>query len=134
MLVLAALSNIDVVGWTCFLLGIGVLLTGVIKGTLIDHDVATKDAKKKIEEAAKKIDETKTHITLTTAEGLPAGGADAQVSAAQDSADEARSALEQVGDIVGALPEKLRFSGLLVLIGTVLMSVATIQFGHISLF
>jgi len=50
------------------------------------------------------------------------------------SADAAKSALEQVQGIVGALPENLRFAGLLVLIGTLLISVATVQFGHISLF
>jgi hypothetical protein len=46
----------------------------------------------------------------------------------------AKSALEQIGGIVGSLPEHLRFAGLLVLVGTVLVSVATIQFGGTSLF
>jgi hypothetical protein len=32
------------------------------------------------------------------------------------------------------LPENLRFSGMLVLVGAVLISIATIQFGGVSLF
>jgi hypothetical protein len=39
-----------------------------------------------------------------------------------------------VQGIVAALPENLRFAGLLVLVGTVLMGVATIQFGGVSPF
>ena len=54
--------------------------------------------------------------------------------AAKGKTEAAKSALEQVGSIVASLPENLRFAGLLVLVGAVLMSVATIQFGGTSLF
>ena len=55
-------------------------------------------------------------------------------ASAQTTAAEAKNTLEEIGGIVGALPENLRFAGLLILVGTVLMSVATVQFGGHSLF
>jgi hypothetical protein len=134
-LLVAALSNIDVIVWLCFVLGVLVLGTGVVKGFVLDRaDASVKKAKSKIDHAKSKIDETKNHIQAAGVEGIV--GVDAQTSAANASAsaDEARSALQEVGDIITALPENLRFSGLLVLIGTVLIGVATIQFGQVSLF
>ncbi|HET9287130.1 MAG TPA: hypothetical protein VFO26_06185 [Gaiella sp.] len=56
------------------------------------------------------------------------------VAAAGASTEAASSALEQVQGIVAALPENLRFAGLLILVGAVLMGVATVQFGDVSLF
>ena len=134
-MLVAALSNIDVIGWLCFVLGLFVLGTGVVKGFVLDRaDASIKKAKSKIDHAKSKIDETKNHIQAAGVDGIV--GADAQTSAAtaSASADDAKSALQEVGDIITALPENLRFSGLLVLIGTVLIGVATIQFGHVSLF
>ena len=45
-----------------------------------------------------------------------------------------KSALDEVSGIVAALPENLRFAGLLILVGAALMSVATVQFGGHSIF
>lgn len=59
---------------------------------------------------------------------------DAAVSDAKEKGAEAQSVLQEIGSIVSALPENLRFAGLLVLVGTVLMSVATTQFGGHALF
>ncbi|WP_324652017.1 hypothetical protein [Georgenia sp. H159] len=53
---------------------------------------------------------------------------------ASASAETASSAIEQVGSVISSLPERLRFAGLLVLVGTVLISVGTVQFGGTSLF
>ena len=101
---------------------------------------APEKAKHTLEEASRRIDETKEHIDRTTAAmegGLESAGATEAMSAGQaagTSADAAKSALEQVEGIIGALPENLRFAGVLVLVGTVLIGVATIQFGGTSLF
>jgi len=48
--------------------------------------------------------------------------------------ESASSTLKELSGIVGALPERTRFAGLLILVGTLLISVATIQFGGTSLF
>ena len=135
-MVLAALKNADAVAWISFGLGVVVLLAGAIVGLLTSLKTAPEKAKEKIDEAKSKLDETKSNLAAATGpEGVAAGaGGGAATDAAATSADAAKSALEQVGDIVGSLPENLRFAGLLVLIGAVLMSVATIQFGGTSIF
>jgi H+/Cl- antiporter ClcA len=139
-------GNADTVAWLCFIVGLLALLTGGVLGVVITLKKAPADAKAKLDEAKSKIDDAKGHLDQaqshlqTTGEGIAlAAGAQASdvqasASAAATSADAAKSAIEQVESIIGSLPENLRFAGLLVLIGTVLMSVATIQFGGISLF
>jgi flagellar basal body-associated protein FliL len=146
IVIVAALKNADAVAWVCLIVGLLVLLAGVGGGlwtSLSKTPAAAKDkvdeAKASIAEAKSMIEETRNHIASTRAGVERSAGGDraaATSSAAQatSSADAAQSALEQVEGIVGALPENLRFAGLLVLIGTVLMSVATIQFGGVSLF
>jgi len=121
---------------------VGLLLlgAGVWMGFKTSLTEAPETAKHKLEEASRRIDETKEHIDRTTAAmegGLESAGATEAMSAGQaagTSADAAKSALEQVEGIIGALPENLRFAGVLVLVGTVLIGVATIQFGGTSLF
>lgn len=127
----------DAVGWICLLVGIAVLGAGVWIGFRTGVTQAPEKAKEKLAEASQKIDEAKEHIERTTAAtegGLESAGPAEAGAAAGSSADAAKSALEQVQGIIGALPENLRFAGVLVLVGTVLMSVATIQFGGTSLF
>jgi hypothetical protein len=130
----------DAVGWICLVIGILVLGAGVFTGLKTSLTEAPEKAKDKLDEASQKIDEAKEHIDRTTAAmegGLEAAGATEARSAGQaagTSADAAKSALEQVEGIVGALPENLRFAGVLVLVGTALIGVATIQFGGTSLF
>jgi Sec-independent protein translocase protein TatA len=135
-----ASSQADAVGWVCLVIGILVLGAGVFTGLQTSLTEAPEKAKDKLDEASQKIDEAKEHIDRTTAAmegGLEAAAATEARSAGQaagTSADAAKSAIEQVEGIVGALPENLRFAGVLVLVGTVLIGVATIQFGGTSLF
>lgn len=122
------------------MIGILVLGAGVFTGLRTSLSEAPGKAKDKLDEASQKIAEAKEHIDRTTEamEGGMAAAVSAEArsagEAAGTSADAAKSAIEQVEGIVGALPENLRFAGVLVLVGTVLIGVATIQFGGTSLF
>jgi Sec-independent protein translocase protein TatA len=135
-----ASAQADAVGWICLVIGILVLGAGVFTGLRTSLSEAPGKAKDKLDEASQKIAEAKEHIDRTTEamEGGMAAAVSAEArsagEAAGTSADAAKSAIEQVEGIVGALPENLRFAGVLVLVGTVLIGVATIQFGGTSLF
>lgn len=133
-MLLATIKNADIVGWVCLIVGIAVLVSGLVIGLVVSLKTAPTAEKQKIDEAKAKIEEAKAHIESAASPNLEAGGAAAAADAATASADAAKSALEQVQGIVGSLPENLRFAGMLVLVGAVLMSVATIQFGGVSLF
>lgn len=119
------------------LIGIGVYL-GVkyqVKATSQEAQQQLASAKENIQDAHSRIDEVRDVVARPNLEA--AGGAEAMADAASraaDSTEKAKSALEQVGSIIGSLPENMRFSGMLVLVGTLLVSVATIQFGGTSLF
>ncbi len=142
----AAVTQADIVAWTCFVVGIALLAGGVYLGLRIStrgvHEKA-EEARAKADEAQARLAEARGHIEQTSAavaasslEGVGASteAATEAVEAAGASAEEATSALEQVQGIIAALPENLRFAGLLILVGTVLMGVATVQFGKVSLF
>lgn len=137
-MVLIAVSNSEFIGYACFIVGAVVLLTGVavglftslkgpVKGTTDDAREKLQTARTALEVMPDRVDDAK--------EAQP--GSDTAEQAAEDvkgKAAEARTAVQQVQDIISALPENLRFAGVLILIGTALMSVATIQFGGVSLF
>jgi len=141
-----AVTQAQVVGWTCFVVGVVLLLGGVVVGLLVTLRQARRkleDAKTKLDHARAKLEEARGHIERTSsaaanagneAVGAPWPDATEAVEVAGASTEEAQSALDQVEGIVAALPENLRFAGLLILVGTVLMSVATVQFGGVSLF
>lgn len=76
------------------------------------------------EAAKQKIDDAKQELAAASQPGVAAAGAAAQASWALDEAQE----------IISALPEHPRFAGLLILAGTILIGVATVQFGGVSLF
>jgi uncharacterized membrane protein YcjF (UPF0283 family) len=144
MLVIA-FTQADAVAWICFVVGIALLVAGVAIGlwmSLKQLPRKAEEARAKLEDASAKLEMARAHVqTASTAananlESFTPGGAGGKnaAEAAQESTEAAKTALEQVQGIVGSLPENLRFAGLLVLVGTVLMSVATVQFGGISLF
>jgi Tfp pilus assembly protein PilO len=121
----------EIVAWTCFVVGIVLLLAGVLIGLALTFRKATKEVQEKMRVLRGKVDELKD----TAINGSLKASADEQAaSAAETKAAEVKSTLDEVSGIVGALPENLRFAGLLVLVGTALMSVATVQFGGHSLF
>jgi uncharacterized membrane protein YczE len=117
------------VAWICFAVGLIVLLVGVFIGLKTSLRAAPGTATDKLNEARDKIDTTKRQMQAALS-----GQEAATAEAATQSADEAKSALEQFQGIIASLPENLRFSAMLVLVGTALMSVATVQFGGVSLF
>jgi hypothetical protein len=128
--VVGALNNAQAVAWICLIVGIALSLTGAGIGGFLSWTKAPADAKKALDTAKTKVEDTQKQLASGRTGGLEAAGA----GSAAASADAAKSALDQVQGIVSSLPENLRFAGMLVLIGAVLMSVATIQFGGVSLF
>jgi 3-hydroxyacyl-CoA dehydrogenase len=129
-------TNADIVAWICFVVGIAMLGAGVVLGLVLGFrktakSVTAKDATAKLEEAKQHVADLKDTAVTSATQANPN---EAAARAATNSADAAESALGDIGSIVGALPENLRFAGLLVLVGTALMSVATVEFGGHSLF
>jgi hypothetical protein len=114
------------VAWTCFIAGLVLLLSGVAIGLYLTFVRTKEEAQKKAEEAKAKIEE------LKQAAASAAGGMEA--ADATNTAEEAKSIVDQFAGIVSSLPENMRFPGLLILVGTLLMSVATVQFGGVSFF
>jgi len=117
-----------------FVLGAVVLVIGIYVGLSTSLKGTTDTAKEKLEVAKESLDSAKGKIEETKAAVPDTEDAETAGGAADAAADKAKSALEQASDIISALPENLRFAGLLILIGTILMGVATIQFGGVSLF
>jgi hypothetical protein len=129
-------TSAQIVAWICFGLGVVILLTGVRIGLGLsfaktNKGLSAKDAKAKVEDASTKVQALKTQAM--TAALSPTSDSSA-ADAASSGANAVKGTLEDISNILSALPENLRFAGLLVLIGTILMSVATVQFGGHSLF
>jgi hypothetical protein len=129
-------TSAQIVAWVCFGLGIAILLTGARIGLGLSSAKAkkgfsAKDAQAKVEDASTKVQELK---TSAMASALSTTSDSRAAAASGKGADEVKGTLEDISSILSALPENLRFAGLLILIGTVLMSVATVQFGGHSLF
>jgi hypothetical protein len=124
-------TQAQIVAWTCFVVGTVLLLVGVVIGFYVTFKTTGEHMKTKVDEAKQKIEELKT----TAVSAARADSADEPAAAAAAStAEAAKSTLEQLQGIIAALPEATRFPGLLILVGAVLMSVATVQFGGHSLF
>jgi flagellar basal body-associated protein FliL len=134
-----------VVAVICLIVGIVVLLAGVGIGLFLSFRQAAPPAQ--LDQAKQELDKAEQHVVTARAEiaglgsrGLEAGGAPdtskaaAATASAAASTEAAKSAIEQIQGAIASLPENLRFAGLLVLVGAVLMSVATVQFGGTSLF
>ena len=128
-------ANAEAIAWICFILGGIVLLVGLFIGLVAAPKKAEEGNKADLDEAKKKAAETTSELKgLTTAGALESGGAAEAVEKATEKAEETQSILEGIGSLVGSLPEHQRFPGMLVLVGAVLMSVGTIQFGGTSIF
>jgi len=111
--------------------GILLLLAGVVIGLALTFRKATKQVEHKMRQVRAKVDE----LTETAVSGSLHSHADHEAAATAEAAGaDVKSALDEVSGIVGALPENLRFAGLLVLVGAALMSVATVQFGGHAIF
>jgi hypothetical protein len=130
-----ALSSAVAVGWACFIVGGVILLVGAGFGALWSYTephtavaTATGPEKKEVAEAAKTSVEG---LAKTAKEAAASTPNENQKEAVEEKATAAQSAVQDLAAIVKALPERLRFWGFLMLIGALLMSVATIEFsGH----
>jgi hypothetical protein len=121
----------EIVAWTCFVVGIVLLAAGLAIGLVLTLWRKRQDVKQKVEEAKDKVDELK----ATAMSGpMKATAGEGAAAPAEVQAAEAKGTLEEIGGLVAALPENLRFAGLLILVGAALMSVATVQFGGHSIF
>jgi ABC-type transport system involved in cytochrome bd biosynthesis fused ATPase/permease subunit len=129
-----SLNNAELVAWICFALGVIVLLVGLYLGLKVAPEKAKEENKQKLDEAKAKLAESTTQLKAAASGDLEAGKAAGVAASATAAAEQAKSALEQIGGIVGSLPEQQRFPGMLVLVGTVLIGVGTIQFGGTTLF
>jgi hypothetical protein len=129
-------GNAEFVAWACFGLGAVIVLAGVIIGLIqgfgkAPKAITTKVVNAKIAEAREKVQTLET--TAVDSAKQETANPTAEKTAATQS-EQAQSILQEIGGIVASLPENIRFDGLLVLVGAVLMSVATVQFGGHSLF
>jgi hypothetical protein len=124
-------TQAEIVAWTCFVIGTALLLGGVFIGLYVTFKTAREHVRSKVDEARRKIDELKT-TAVSAAQSDRAS--EPAAAAAASTAEAAKSSLEQLQGIIAALPEAMRFPGLLILVGAILMSVATVQFGGHSLF
>jgi hypothetical protein len=124
-------TQAQIVAWTCFVVGTVLLLVGVALGFYVTFKKTGEHVQAKVDEAKQKIDELK---TTAVSSARADSASEPAAAAAASTAEAAKSTLEEVQGIIAALPEATRFPGLLILVGTVLMSVATVQFGGHSLF
>lgn len=138
-----AIDGAQAEAWICLAVGVLLVGAGVYSGLTNKAATSPAAAKKKIDDAKKQADGAKqkahTATQILQQEGVAdptkvGEAAKSATKAANESADAAKSALEQAASIISSLPENIRFAGMLVLLGTILMSVATIQFGGTSIF
>jgi Flp pilus assembly protein TadB len=130
---LAALKNPEIVAWACFVLGIAVMVVGVVDGLRNAPKKAAKD-KELVKEASEQAEQLKAQQDQVRDLSAKGEATAADEKAAEASSKAESSVLASVGTIVASLPEYQRFPGMLVLLGVVLMGVATIQFGGTSIF
>jgi hypothetical protein len=124
-------QNAEIVAWVCFGFGALILLFGVVLALYLSFKKTTQDVSAKVKDAETKVEQLKD--TAVAGAENPASDPGAATAAA-NKAGEVQSVLGEISGIVGSLPENLRFAGLLVLVGMVLMGVATVQFGGHTLF
>lgn len=129
-------GNASVVGWVCLVLGVLLVVAGAGIGLYLNMSEpgrggAGGSAKDKISSALSKTVELKTEAKTAAASTTPEPE---KAAAADTAASGIESVLKELDGMVGALPERLRFSGLLVLLGALLISVATVQFGGHAVF
>lgn len=119
----------------CFVAGLVLVFAGAVIGLGISRKEAQTAAPEAVQ---KKLEDTKTKVKQLTATAKEAAEADGKdtVQAAKAGSDgaAAESGIKDLEGLITALPQGLRFSGFLVLLGALLMSVATVQFGGHSIF
>jgi hypothetical protein len=126
----------NTVGVACLVVGIALVVAGAVIGLVLNvknggSDGTAAVAKSKVENAITKASALKE----TAKQAAVSTNPEPQTEKSADQAGgEIDGVLKEVAGMIGALPEGLRFSGLLVIFGALLMSVATVQFGGHSIF
>ena len=129
-------SSAEVVGWVCFIIGAVGVLTGGVFGVLwargeAHTTVAAASDKSKKEEIVKGAKSAVAELSTTAKTAAKEAPSEGKEDEAAQKASAAQSAVDELAAIIKALPERLRFWGFLILVGGLLMSVATIEFsGH----
>ncbi len=134
-------SHAEIVAWICFGIGAVFVLVGAGIGVRLSwlissqpSPVTAKGVGAKVEEAKENVEQLKTSAVNAAAADPNSDAASKATSAAQQEGAKASGVLNEVAGIISALPERLRYAGFLVLIGALLMSVATVQFGGHPIF
>lgn len=136
MTYLLTVTSAEAVGWICFVIGAIGVLTGGVFGVLwamgeAHTTVAAASDKPKKEEVVKAAKSAVAELSDTAKTAAKEAPSEDKANEAAQKAGAAESAVADLAAIVKALPERLRFWGFLILIGGLLMSVATIEFsGH----
>lgn len=126
-------TNAETVATFCFFIGAAMVVGGTLVGLVMSWKEAKSggSAKQKVNSALQSVKDLKDTAAKaaesTTAEPQTADSAKGKGAAAE-------SALKEIEGIIGSLPERMRFVAMVVLIGALLMSVATVQFGGHSIF
>jgi hypothetical protein len=128
-------SQAEIVSWACFVIGAALVVIGLLIGLYLTFRKTVQETKQRLEEKANDVRRQINSLQTIAVDAASTAQANpAQATAATGAGEAAKGSLEQIKDIIGSLPEAMRFPGLLILVGSVLMSVATIQFGGHSIF
>lgn len=123
-----------IIAGLCFLAGLSVLAAGCWVGVKTKITGTTQAAKDHLADAKQKLEGAEANLRAGVRSLANGGSPGGEGEAAVSQQNQAKSAIQQASDIIGSLPEALRFAGLLVLVGTILIGVATIQFGGTAIF
>jgi hypothetical protein len=130
---LLATFNSTAVGWSCFALGAILLVAGLVVGLEVNRKEIGSAGSVKA-----KVNQAVSTVSNLTDKGVSAAETEGKDSDAAKAVEETgKSAVDVVKDFEGllkVLPERLRFAGFLILVGALLMSMATVQFGGHSIF
>lgn len=133
-----ALTDAQFSAYVCLFAGLVAFALGLTVGAVQTFTLRAKgttdQAKAKVEDAQTKLSAIDDHVDVAVAANAGSSEATTAGDNAKDAASEAQSALAEASAIIAALPEKSRFAGLLVLVGTILIGVAAVQFNGVQLF
>lgn len=131
-MVISAISGQTLPAWTCLVLGVIMIVVGGVIGLIkyFENPSATK-----VQAAAAA---AKAQVGLLSSQAVASANTDAVDPNAATTAttveSSAKSAIEDLANIISAFPNELRFPVFLILVGGLVMSVATVQFGGHSIF
>ena len=133
-----AISNLELSGWICFVLGALTFVVGLGVGSMGDVKEILKIGSSTRGDVETKVASVSGNVSDLTTKAVGAAkteGTDPDVAtAAAEAGAAAKDALKDIAGLLNALAERLRFAGFLMLVGAFVMSVGTVQFGGTSIF